>query len=105
MKKDKLAGAKIGLFFAICFILLQYPIVMSIGLAIVGAIAGNWIMQAWTDETTSNGTVELQFTKTSDRTSFDKTKTGGTEVWNKSAVAGSLLGGGKNLLKLFKKQQ
>ena len=104
MKKDKLAGAKIGLFFLICFVVLQYPMVMSIGLAIVGAIAGNWIMAAGTDETTSSESVELSFTKTSEQNPFDKSKAG-REVWDKSAAVGSLFGGAQNLLKLFKKQQ
>lgn len=102
MKKDKLAGAKIGLFFLIGFILLQYPIGMSIGLAIVAAIAGNWVMEGLTDETTSNEPLELPFTKTSEQNPFDKSKAG-AEAWNKSAEAGSLFGG--TWLKFFKKQE
>jgi len=102
MKKDKLAGPKIGLFFLIAFVLLQYPMVMSIGLAIVGAIAARWIMESWTDETTSSEPLDLQFTKTGEQNPFDKSKAG-AEVWNKSAAAGSLFGGAQNWLKLFKK--
>lgn len=102
MKQDKLAAGQTGLFFLICFMLLQYPMVMSIGLAIVAAIAANWIMQSWTDEKTSNESVELPFTKTSEQKDFDKRKVG-AEVWDKSAEAGYLFGGAQNWLKLFKK--
>ena len=102
MKKDKWAAAKIGLFFPIAFVLLQYPMVMSIVLAIVGAIAARWIMESWTDETTPSEPLELQFTKTGEQNPFDKSKAG-AEAWNKSAEAGYLFGGPQNLLKLFKK--
>ncbi|MBC6481805.1 MAG: hypothetical protein GDA56_32635 [Hormoscilla sp. GM7CHS1pb] len=104
MKKDKLAAGKIGLFFLIGFMLLQYPWSVSISMALVGTIAAHWVMQAWTDETTSSESVELPFTKTSEQNLFDKSKAG-AEVWNKSAQAGSLFGGASYRLKLFKKQQ
>jgi len=102
MKKDKLAAGKTGLFFLICFMLLQYPLVMSISMALVGAIAAHWVMKAWTDEGKSQESVEFPFTKTSEQNSFDKSKAG-AEVWNKSAEVSTPFG--SPWLKLFKKQE
>ncbi|MCD8489336.1 hypothetical protein QPK87_03700 [Kamptonema cortianum] len=44
---EKTNGAKVGLCFFMAFVLLGYPLVISLVLGIVGAIATGWIIFAW----------------------------------------------------------
>lgn len=40
-------GIKIGLFFLVAFLLLGYPVVISLVLGLMGGLAGGWIIRAW----------------------------------------------------------
>lgn len=43
---DFWAGVKIGLFFLVCFFLLGYTPFVSVGLGIIGGLAGSWVLLA-----------------------------------------------------------